>query len=473
MRTMRIFVGCMTIALVFSANSARSNAQAPDGKKIDDTRLISLYEAHLKNPEDAFLQKRISDEREDIRNIIEEELNLLVAIPSDEVHIDDSGELSKALDRQRNLINALKERLRERKIDFDLLVAEERKFYLQEIVAATTGTVADFRTTKSHQGLLAKKAILEERIILLESLIPHQEERLNRLIADQRRQQFGSLIDLGTYAGIILLIWLIEKLIRSVLLVRIKSRSLRYSVIKFFSGGTYTLMLLWIFGVIYAKNPGILASFAIVGAGIAIAMQDVIKDIVGWMIIHQGQLFSQGDRISIGSKTGEVIDIGLLHTKVLEIGLPPDGVLEQTGKVLSIPNAKVLTESLNNYHTTSDYVKAEIRLSITFESNWRKAEEILLQIVQSETNEYVERDQRQHAIRTRTMYVPYEPGNAIVFIDIADDGVLFQLRFTVPVGKRRTVVSVITDKILDAFSKDPEIELAYKTTRYYKRGEEG
>ena len=129
--------------------------------------------------------------------------------------------------------------------------------------------------------------------------------------------------------------------------------------------------------MVYSKNPGILASFAIVGAGIAIAMQDIIKDIVGWVVIHQSKLFSQGDRVSIGQKTGEVIDIGLLHTKVLEIGMPPDGVLEQTGKVLSIPNSKVLSEYLNNYNTTSDFVKAEMKLTITFESNRRKAEELL------------------------------------------------------------------------------------------------
>lgn len=213
------------------------------------------------------------------------------------------------------------------------------------------------------------------------------------------------------------------------------------------------------------------ASFAIIGAGVAIAMQDIIKDIVGWVVIHQSKLFSQGDRVSIGQKTGEVIDIGLLHSKVLEVGIPPDGVLEQTGKVLSIPNAKVLTEALHNYHTTSDFVKAEISLAITFESNWRKTEEILTKILHEETEQYANRDQRQHSIRTRTMYVPYEPSVSNVFKTIADDGVEFALRFTVPVGKQRSIVSLLTDRILEAFEAEQDVELAYKTTRYFKRGE--
>jgi len=182
-------------------------------------------------------------------------------------------------------------------------------------------------------------------------------------------------------------------------------------------------------------------------------------------------LFSQGDRVNFGMKTGEVIDIGLLHTKVLEIGIPPDGVLEQTGKVLSIPNAKVLTETLNNYNTTSDFIKSEIKLAITFESNWRKAQEILAKILEEETEQYALRDKSQHSMRTRAMYVPYEPSVSNVFKHIADDGVEFSLRFTVPVGKQRSIVSALTDKILDAFDAEDDIELAYKTTRYYKRGE--
>ncbi len=459
----------LLLALLATTLSVPTGFAQTEVKKIDDSQLVSLYALTLESPDDEFLAKRIVEEREVIRNTIEEELNAIVAIPADEEQIESSGELSKALDRQRNIIRSLEERLRERKIDLDLLKAEEAKFYLEG--GASTGAIAEFRTTKSHQGLLAKRAVLEERIVVLESLIPHQKERLNRLVDDQRMQQFGSLIHVGTYVLILIVIWLFEKLVRQFILLRIPNQSVRYSAVKFFSGGIYSLTILWILAVVYAKNPNILASFAIVGAGVAIAMQDVIKDIVGWIVIHQSRLFSQGDRVNIGGKTGEVIDMGLLHTKVLEIGIPPEGVLEQTGKVLSIPNAKVLTETLNNYNTTSDFVKAEICLTITFESNWKKTQEILTTLLQEETEEYAKRDQSQHSMRTRTMFVPYEPGASIVFKSIADDGVLFSLRFTVPVGKQRSVVAAISDRILDAIDENKDIELAYKTTRYFKRGE--
>lgn len=459
MKSGRILTGILCL-LVLSRFSV--SAQEPAVKKIDDSRLISLYESLLRNPDDSFLLKRIEDEREEIRNAIEAELTVLVAVPADEEVIDDSGELSRALDRQRNLIAALQERVRERRIDLDLLAAEEDRFYVQP---SGTGAVAQFKTTTSYPHLLARKAVLEERIAVLQILIPHQNERLSRLILEQRKQQFGSIINIATYLLILLFIWLIEKLIRRFLLTTIPNRSLRYTVIKIFTGGVYTATALWLFAVIYAKNPNILASFAIIGAGIAIALQDVIKDVVGWFIIYQSDLYSQGDRICIGTQTGEVVDIGLLHTKVLEVGIPPEGVLEQTGKILTIPNGRVLQSSITNYNTTSDFMKAEMSICITFESDWQKAEEILHEILLSVTEEFAERDRMQHHLRTRAMFIPYKPSSALVYKDIAADGVQFILRFTVPVGQRRGIVSTLTQHVLERFNAEPDVNLAYTTNR--------
>ncbi|PIR53162.1 hypothetical protein COU76_02655 [Candidatus Peregrinibacteria bacterium CG10_big_fil_rev_8_21_14_0_10_49_10] len=463
----KVFFAVVLGGILLMGVTSHTLAQDP-AKKVDETKLTMLLEASLVNASDSFLQKRINEEQENIRNLIEDELSILVTVPSDEEEIESSGEFSRAIERQRTIIRSLEERLRERKIDLDLLIAEEQRFYLDP--GAASGALTEFRTTKSHPQLLARKTVLQERIAFLNILIPHQKDRLERLIADQRLQQFGVLIEFGKYFLIALGILLIERLIQNFLLVHISNQNIRYRVTKFFSGSVYVFLLLWLLGVLYTHNPGILASFAIVGAGVAIALQDVIKDVVGCLVIYQNDLFSQGDRISIGAKTGQVIDIGLLHTKVLEIGLPPEGVLEQTGKVLSIPNSKVLVEPVNNYNVTSDFVKAEIALVLSFESNAKKAEEILTSILQQSTDDFSERDRMQHAIRTRSMYVPYQPSSATVFKSIAADGVQFVLRFTVPIGMQRVIVSELTGKILEGFRTESDIELAYQTSRIIAEG---
>jgi small-conductance mechanosensitive channel len=44
-------------------------------------------------------------------------------------------------------------------------------------------------------------------------------------------------------------------------------------------------------------------------AGLAIALQDIVKSIAGWAFILWRKPFSVGDRIQVGNHTGDVIDI--------------------------------------------------------------------------------------------------------------------------------------------------------------------
>ncbi|MBU1123925.1 mechanosensitive ion channel family protein [Patescibacteria group bacterium] len=442
-----------------------------EAKTIDENILKDIYQQYLKTPEDEFILKRIEDERSSIRDFIEEELQKVVAPPPEEAEIDPS-EITKALDRQKVVIASLQERLRERKVDLELLDAEEEKFYLSP--SGDTGALLEagkFRITKTHEGLLAKKAILEERISVLNSLLYQQNERLAKLTSEQKMLQFSTFIIIGKYLLVLLLIWILEKLIRMHLLSLIKHDDKRYTVTKIFSSTVYIITIAWIAITLFAKNPGVLASFAIVGAGLAIALQDVVKDVVGWVVIIQNRLFSTGDRVTIGNSTGEVVDIDVLRTKLLEVGIPPEGVLEHTGKILSIPNSKVLAQNVTNHNTTSDFVNSEVHITITFESDWKKAKKILEDILKEETDEFTEREKIQQIRRTRSMYIRRQVIGARVYMEVADDGIMFILRFPVPIGERRIVVSGLSERVMNALDSEPNVELAYKTMRYYKRGE--
>ncbi|MCA9370658.1 MAG: mechanosensitive ion channel [Candidatus Peregrinibacteria bacterium] len=456
------------LALVLSITPQAFAQDTAITTKIDTTRLQLFYEQQIADPTDDYTRQLIADERASIRDLVEEELTKTIAPVLEEEYVD-ATELTKAVDRQRNVISALQERLSDRKVDLGLLITEEQRFY----TGTGTGSGATnhkFRLTKSYPELLAKKAVFEERIAVLNSLIALQETRLKELLHDQRLQQFSLLISVGTYLAIIILILLIERGFRKVVLSRIKNLDHRYTATKMFTSSVYILIFAWILGVLLNKQPGILASLAIVGAGIAIALQDAVKDILGWFIIVQHRLFSRGHRISVGDMTGEVVDLGLFRTTLLEIGTSkptkdPLAVLERTGKMLSIPNHTYLTESVTNHTTTSDFVRAELRITVTFESNWRKAQEICKQIIDDLTLEYVERDQKQSRYRMQMLYIPHRTAGNQVYVDIAADGVELTLRFTVPIGERRPISSSIADMLLERINKEDDIHLAYTTQR--------
>ncbi len=444
--------------------------------KIDISRLQLLYEHHIADAEDTFTKQLIADERDAIRDSIEDELNKTISPVLEEEYLDEI-ELTKAVDRQRKVIAALQERLSDRKVDLQLHTEEEKRYYLQVGTASGAG-LNKFRLTKNYPELLAKKAVFEERIAVLSSLIALQESRLLQLVRYQRLQQFQVAISIGKYLLIILGVLLLERIIRTVLLTRITNVDTRYTATKFFTAFVYVSVFLWILGVLLSKQPSILASLAIVGAGLAIALQDVVKDILGWFIVVQNRLFTRGHRISVGDTTGEVIDFGLLRTVLLEIGIPKNSsdagaVLERTGKVLSLPNHVYLTKSLTNHTTTSDFVRSEMRITITFESNWRMAQEICKKIIDDITSEFVERDQKQSRYRMQMLYLPHRTAGNQVYIDVASDGVELTLRFTVPIGERRPITSQISDAILQEFSSVKDIDLAYTTQRILMETDSG
>lgn len=459
--TMKKFFAIILVLVACSAiRVASAQVSADPGEPV----LQSLYAALLKKAggSDPYLEKRIADERAKVRSRIDDELNALLNEKAKEEEAT-TIDLLGAIDRQRILMEGLTSKLRDRSVDLELLVEEEKKFYL-----GTPPDAADeeFRLTKSHAELLAKKAILEERISSLEFFLKPQKQRLRKLTFDQRLEQFSAFVLAGWYVALLLLVYFVERLVRTHVLTRIQNRTRRYAMIKLFTAGVYTFVILVILSRLFAEHPGIITSFAIVGAGLAVALQDVVKDVIGWLVIVQGRRFSLGQRVSIGGITGDVIDVTLLRTTLLEVGTHGGADLERSGKTLYIPNALVLTHSVLNYNTTSDFIKAEIPLTITYESDVQKAEQILMQILKEETEEFAEKARRQSMSRTQQFYFSHEMRAPQIFIDLAASGVQCTLRFYVPIGERRVVVTKITQKILERFRTSvPPIELAYNTVR--------
>ncbi|MDD3897033.1 MAG: mechanosensitive ion channel [Candidatus Peribacteraceae bacterium] len=432
-------------------------------KPIDPTTLTQLYEQLQAQPENAYIQQRIDNERQNIRTQIEEELIGSIAPTDDALSETD---LPQAVEKQKRVVEGLAGKLAERKADLELLNTEEQQFYLSP-QAATGALDTQFRLTQSHPELLARKAVLEDRIAILDSLLSLHQSKLQKLMLDQRLQQFSFLRSVGLYALILLFIWLLERFVRTTILIRIPRLEVRYAAVKIFTASVYAIAGLWIVSITLAKQPSIVTSFAIVGAGIAIALQDVVKDILGWFMIRQNQLFTQGQRVTISRFTGEVIDIGILRTKLLEVGAEGSPVLERTGKTLSVPNSLVLTQETINHNATSDFLRAEMPVTVTYESNWERAETILKRILEEETSTFGEVDQRQYAMRTLLYYIPRQSRGPAVHVKLGADGIEFTLRYFAPIGEQRPVATVIAKRILRAFKEAGDIELAYKTTRSY------
>ncbi|MBT4484469.1 MAG: mechanosensitive ion channel [Candidatus Latescibacteria bacterium] len=231
----------------------------------------------------------------------------------------------------------------------------------------------------------------------------------------------------------------------------------------------YTLLMFLLIGRIWIKGVDSLTTFlGLASAGLAIAMHDTIANITGWFFIMSLKPFKVGDRIQIGETAGDVIDIRFFQFSIVEIGNWVDAD-QSTGRIIHIPNSKVLREPLANSQIGFEYIWNEIPVLITFESNWKKAKKILGKIAQDNAEHLSKGAKEQISQAAEKYLIFFGKLSPIVYTTVKDSGVLLTVRYLVNPRQRRTTEQHIWEATLDAFAKTDDIELAYPTTRFYSK----
>lgn len=455
----------ITFFTLFISTVTSSNAQAP--VQISNyATLNQLYSAQLQNGSTDYIQTRIQQERtkanaeiqENVRLFIEELINNPTAT---------EGAEETPLETQKRLIVALENRLANVQADFTQLQTEQALSYSATGMVLPVGSGA-LTTTDSYPDLLTKLLIAEERLLVLDQQLKVQTGKKSLLEQSQIASQFSGLITVGIWLLCILILIVIERIIHKILVSRIRSKNKRYYITKVVTTSFYVSIILLILITIIIVNPKVFTSFAIIGAGIAVALQDIIKDVFGALIISQRQIFSLGDRVTVGTHTGEVIDVGILRFTLLEVGdfnKDENKVFEHTGKTVSMPNAKILSEPVTNHSSTSDLTKQELRIIITFESNRDTARKILQTILAEETEQFSADELKQRHKKARKFFISIEPIDSMIYESIAGSGYQFTLRFVAPIGLSRSVITKISTRIMEQFDAAKNVHLAYETYR--------
>ncbi len=232
--------------------------------------------------------------------------------------------------------------------------------------------------------------------------------------------------------------------------------------------------LLFIGGVaLFADSlQGLGTILALLLAGIAVALQDVLKSVVGWLYVSGRSGVDVGSRIEVDEVVGDIVDIGVLKTTVLEVGTMVFG-RQSSGRLVTIPNYKLLSDNVHFQGEANPWAWQEVRVTITFESDWKRAEQVMREIgddVHRGLAPMLEADFRQLERRYAFKYGTLTP---IVYITISGTGVELTLRFLTAVRRYRGTVDKISRRILSAFAAEPRVELAHPTYRVFRRGEPG
>jgi small-conductance mechanosensitive channel len=226
-------------------------------------------------------------------------------------------------------------------------------------------------------------------------------------------------------------------------------------------------MMIWFGGL-----TGWSAYFGLVSAGLAIALQDPLVNLAGWIFISVRKPFTVGDRVEIAGHRGDVIDQRLFQFSLVEIGNWVDAD-QSTGRIIHIPNGTVFRETTANYTAGFKFIWDEIAVMVTFESDWERAKKILLEVAQRHTG--IQDDEASREVRraSRKYMIFFQHLTPIVWTSVADSGVVLTMRFICEPRKRRSTATMVWEDVLRAFATEDAIDFAYPTTRYYDNRNEG
>src|SRR6202166_2061059 len=225
----------------------------------------------------------------------------------------------------------------------------------------------------------------------------------------------------------------------------------RYKVRKFIAFSGYLSILLFL-AILFEDRLGRLSfALGVVGAGVAVALQDVLASIAGAFSIGFSKLYAVGDRVQIGDTRGDVIDIGLLRTTLMETGNWVGRDL-YNGRIVRIPNSIVLKGSVFNYSQGFRFIWDEIKVLFTITSDCQLAREMMLRVAKEAIGEYLLEAQSLWKVMSdnyQSANPPLEPTVALV---VNAGSLEFTVSYVVDYTKRTAMKDQLFTKVAEEVS---------------------
>jgi len=276
-----------------------------------------------------------------------------------------------------------------------------------------------------------------------------------------------------TYVAGITFLWSLRWLILKLIWRQTENLQVRYKWQKISGYAAFVLTVLLV-GLALSEGFHSVATFlGLLTAGLAIALKDPLVNLVGWMLIIWRRPFAVGDRIQIGSHAGDVMDLTVFRFTLAEIGnwVHADQI---TGRIVHIPNGKVFVEPVAIYSRgMHDFIWNEVAVLVTFESNWKRAKDILNEIAVNRAGHLAEPAERKLMEYARDFLIVQVDLTPMVFTTVEASGILLTVRHVCPSRHRRESTQEIWEDVLDRFAECDDINFAYRTTRSYNNVTEG
>ncbi len=287
--------------------------------------------------------------------------------------------------------------------------------------------------------------------------------------------QLVKLLNLGIIILVLFVLFFLSKLIIKKYITDNERIYMAHKMLTFINISLIVLIVAFS----YIDNVSYLVTvLGFASAGIAIAMKDWFMSMLGWFVLLVSGSIHVGDRIRVMKEgveyVGDVLDISLLRITILEdITLTTYLTNRRAGRIVFIPNNYVFTTLIANYsHATLKTVWDGIDITVTFDSNHRKAIHIAKEIARKYSKGYTDITRTQlNKLRNRYSLknTNVEPR---IFSFAEPNGVRISAWYLTNAYATLTLRSTISVEIIEAYNEAEDIQIAYPTQTLYLNAQE-
>jgi small-conductance mechanosensitive channel len=176
----------------------------------------------------------------------------------------------------------------------------------------------------------------------------------------------------------------------------------------------------------------------IVGAGLTVALKDFIVAFIGWLVLMGKNGMRLGDWVEINGVSGEVIELGMFHTVLLETGNWTDAG-HPTGRRVTFTNSFAISGHYFNFSTSGQWLWDEVLVLVPYDRDATPIAETLYKDVveaTADSSKQAEQEWKNNAPTRRGAQITATPG---ISIRPAVGGVEVAVRYVTRASERFTV----------------------------------
>jgi small-conductance mechanosensitive channel len=211
------------------------------------------------------------------------------------------------------------------------------------------------------------------------------------------------------------------------------------------------LVLLVIFGT-PSQTPTILG---LATAGLTVVFQDFILAFFGWFVLMGKNGIRLGDWVEINGVAGEVIEIGLFRTSLLETGTWSDKG-HPTGRRVTFLNKYAISGQFLNFSTTGQWMWDEINLNVPEGEDAFKMIDAIQEVVLKETKQGGQEAEREWQRSTKQTNLSLFSATPSVEMRPAGSGIDILVRYVTRAADRFEMRNRLYQSVIGLLHKTDE-----------------